>query len=278
MKRFIIMTAAGLALATPAYADDDGSWSADSCGLFCVTPNIDVSNGAISTEEILNGTIKKEDLATALRDEIEGKADKSYVDQKDAALQGQLDTHETRLDANDAKNGEQDARLDGVEAKNTEQDGRLDGVEAKNDQQDKRLDKQKAVNKKQWKAIGALKDENQDQWAHIGSLETVQAEHGARLDHHDALLSQHAATLGAHAKRLDEHEKGLAIAMSLPDLYLTEKERFSIAGNIGGFGDEMGIGAGVAVRLDRTWSLNGKLGTDMDFEQLGWAVGARAGW
>lgn len=148
--------------------------------------------------------------------------------------------------------------------------GELDRQIGVDSEQDARLDKHK-------QKIVALKAENQDQWNHIGSLETVQTQHGQRLDAHDALLSQHAATLGAHGKRLDKHEKGLAIAMSLPDLYLTEKERFSIAGNLGGFGDETGIGAGVAVRLDQNWSLNGKLGSDTEFKEFGWSVGARAG-
>lgn len=90
-------------------------------------------------------------------------------------------------------------------------------------------------------------------------------------------INAHSALLSDHSARLDEHAKGLAIAMSLPDLYLTERERFSIAGNLGGFGDETGIGAGVAIRLDQNWSINGKLGADIEFKEFGWSVGARAG-
>jgi trimeric autotransporter adhesin len=122
----------------------------------------------------------------------------------------------------------------------------------------------------------------------VGSLEVVTSDSEGRLatdggaiynqlDSHSSTLNAHTALLSDHSARLDEHAKGLAIAMSLPDLYLTERERFSIAGNLGGFGDETGIGAGIAIRLDQNWSLNGKLGADIEFKEFGWSVGARAG-
>ena len=105
----------------------------------------------------------------------------------------------------------------------------------------------------------------------INDLIGVTSTHGAAISAHTAMLSEHTA-------RLDEQAKGIAIAMSLPDAWLGEKEKFAIAGNIGGFGDETAIGFAAIGRIDQTWSLNAKFGGDTEFKEFGWTVGARAGW
>jgi hypothetical protein len=112
---------------------------------------------------------------------------------------------------------------------------------------------------------------------HNGSLIVNGDNIPGHLSAHDAMLSQHAATLSDHSARLNEHEKGLAIAMAMPDAWLSDKERFAIAGNLGGFGDETAVGLAAIIRVDEHWSLNGKFGSDTQFEQFGWTVGARAG-
>jgi hypothetical protein len=104
----------------------------------------------------------------------------------------------------------------------------------------------------------------------IVALQNLTASHTASINAHSALLSDHSA-------RLNEHEKGLAIAMAMPDAWLSDKERFAIAGNLGGFGDETAVGFAAIIRVDEHWSLNSKLGSDTQFEQFGWTVGARAG-
>ncbi len=116
----------------------------------------------------------------------------------------------------------------------------------------------------------------------IGSLEVVTSDSGgrlatdggaifSRLDSQSALLSQHSATL-------EEHEKGLAIAMAMPDAWLSDKKHFGIFGSVGGFGGETALGLAAIGRLNETWSVNGKLGSDMDFDQFGWQVGFGAQW
>lgn len=105
----------------------------------------------------------------------------------------------------------------------------------------------------------------------IGALEGLAAQQGATLNAHSALLSDHSA-------RLDEHAKGLAIAMAMPDAWLSDKKRFGIFGAVGGFGDETGIGFATIGRLDDTWTINGKLGSDTEFDQFGWQVGFGAQW
>ncbi len=227
-----------LALITPVKADDDGS--ASGCILFgCV--DIDVAPGSIDRNELSSG----------VRNELDGLG---------------------------AKNAQQDGRLTGVENKNTEQDGRLNGVENKNKEQDKRLDQNDKTDKKQWFAIGGLAHDNYKQWHAIGKLDVKNDQQDMRLNAHEAILSQHSATLGAHSRRLDKHEKGLAIAMSMPDTWLSDKEKFAIAGNIGGFGDETALGFAMIGRVNETWSLNMGVGTDTSGDEFGWKAGARAGW
>jgi chromosome segregation ATPase len=214
----------------------------------------------------LQGTVGTQGLAiTALQSE-------------NATQQGQIDDHEARLDANATKNGEQDTAIAAEKTRNDTQDGQIADHETritanknKNDEQDSTL----ATHTTQ---IAGVQAHNVIQDNRLGSLETVTAGHEVRLDAHDALLSQHASTLASHGNRLDKLEKGVAMSMAMPDLYLTEKERFSIAGNIGGFNDEIGFAAGAAMRLDQTWSLNAGVATDSEFKEFGWKAGARAGW
>jgi hypothetical protein len=105
----------------------------------------------------------------------------------------------------------------------------------------------------------------------IAALQDLAGVHGARLDAHSALLSQHTA-------QLDEQAKGLAIAMAMPDAWLSDKKRFGIFGAVGGFGDETALGFAAIGRIDETWSLNAKLGADTEFDQFGWQIGVGAQW
>jgi uncharacterized coiled-coil protein SlyX len=168
-----------------------------------------------------------------------------------------LADHETRITSGEAKDVEQDVRHDTAEAKNGEQDGRLDGHDA---------------------TLAAHGSTLTTHTAQIGSLETVTAGHETRLNAHDAMLSQHAATLDAYGDKLEDHSKGLAIAMALPDAWLSDKKSFGIFGSVGGFDNETAIGFAAIGRIDETWSLNGKLGADTEFERFGWQVGAGAQW
>lgn len=104
-----------------------------------------------------------------------------------------------------------------------------------------------------------------------GAIYNQLGQYGQTLDAHSAMLSQ-------HSKRLDTLDKGVAIAMAMPDAWLSDKERFAIAGSLGGFGDETAIGFAAIARIDQTWSLNAKAGADTEFKEFGFAVGARAGW
>ena len=215
----------------------------------------------------------------------------SSLQSQTAAHQSELDNHEARITSGEVKNSEQDSRLHGHDstladhenritsntAKNVEQDGRLDNHEArittgevKNSEQDSRLDGHDTTLATHTLQIAGVQAVNDTQNTRLGSLETVTANHEMRLNAQDALLGQYGNTL-------NEHSKGIAISMAMPDLYLTEKENFSIAGNFGGFADETAIGVGAAVRLNKNWSMNLKGGSDTEFKQFGWSAGARVG-
>jgi hypothetical protein len=137
------------------------------------------------------------------------------------------------------------------------------------------------------KAEGITSQKSKDR--QVGSLEVVTSDSqgnlatdgGAiynQLGQYGSTLDSHSAMLSAHSKKLEEHSKGIAIAMALPDAWLESNKKFALAGNVGGFGDETAIGAAAIFRLDETWTINGKLGADTEFDQFGWTVGARASW
>ena len=105
----------------------------------------------------------------------------------------------------------------------------------------------------------------------LGSLESASASHEVRLNAHDALLSQHSA-------QLEDHSKGLAIAMAMPDAWLSDKKRFGVFGAVGGFDDQTAVGFAAIGRIDETFSLNAKIGSDTEFKQFGWQVGVGAQW
>lgn len=109
----------------------------------------------------------------------------------------------------------------------------------------------------------------------IGSLELVTTDSEGRLASDGGAVF---ARLNAYEGKLEQHAKGIAIAMSLPDAWIESNKRFAIAGSVGGFDGETALGAAAILRLDDVWSVNGKLGSDTSFEEFGWQLGARASW
>jgi hypothetical protein len=144
-----------------------------------------------------------------------------------------------------------------LDARTKDLDERAKTAKTKNDQQDGRLDAHDV-------AIGNHNDQ-------IGELYSLNTGQQTTLNAHTALLSEHTA-------RLDEHEKGLAIAMAMPDAWLSDKKHFGIFGSVGGFGDETAVGFAAIGRLDETFSLNAKFGSDTSFNEFGWQVGVGAQW
>lgn len=137
------------------------------------------------------------------------------------------------------------------------------------------------------KAEGITSQKSKDR--QVGSLEVVTSDSqgnlatdgGAlynQLGQHSSTLDAHSAMLSSHSARLDEHAKGLAIAMAMPDAWLSDKKRFGIFGAVGGFEDETAVGFAAIGRIDETFLVNAKLGSDTEFDQFGWQVGVGAQW
>lgn len=286
MKRITAAAIVALAalVSSGARADNDGITRLTSGGTPAIPGiTLDIGTGAVDRVELAGGVQAELDgiaVTDAAQDATLAAHGADIVDHGNRI--GALETasashavtladHEARIAIGEAKDVEQDARHDTAEATNATQDGRLDG-------HDTTLASHTGTLATHTGQIAGVQAVNVVQDTRLGSLETLTAGHTARLDSHDALLSQHAATLGAHGKRLDEQERGLAIAMSLPDAWLSDKKRFGVFGAIGGFGDETAIGFAAVGRLDDTWTLNAKAGTSTDLKGFGWQIGAGAQW
>ncbi len=278
-----------IAIAAAAFFGANGSAMA-ACNVTGNIVTFTVTGNLTETDCASTATVATQGIAiTTLQTD---KADKSYVDSENDAQDDVTSGHGSAISALQTENAGQQDQLD-------DHEDRLGDVEAKNDEQDERLDKQKAAikanyrwdakqqkqinhlkqsDKAQWHKIKKLKQENEDQWDHIGSLETLTSEHEGRLNAHDAVLSQHSATLAHHGERLDSQAKGIAIATAMPDTWLQPHEKFAIAGGLGGFDSEAAVAFSAIGRIDGTWSLNAGLGSDVEFKEFGWKVGARAGW
>lgn len=106
-----------------------------------------------------------------------------------------------------------------------------------------------------------------------------------RLDGHDTAISNNAAAiqdnadlLSTHGNRLDDLDDAASIALAMPDAWLGDSKSFGIFGSVGGFNGNTALGFAAIGRINETWSINGKLGADTDFDNVGWQVGAGAQW
>lgn len=179
-------------------------------------------------------------------------------------LQTENASQQTEIDSNTAKNVDQDGRLDGHDADIADHETRITANKDKNDQQDATLIDHDS-------RITTNTNKNIQQDTRLDGHDTQLANHNARLNAHDDILAGHGETL-------EDHAKGLAIAMALPDAWLSDSKSFGIFGSVGGFDDETALGFAAIGRLDETWSVNGKLGADTDFDHFGWQAGFGAQW
>lgn len=273
-SRFAIIAAAGMAFASPAWA-------------VC-----EVKHGGI-VDLALNGNAShvETDCASAATVATQGTAItglQGTVTTQGAAiagLQGVVTTHTTQIVDHDgrivsleANDSAQNATLAGhttaigaLQSENAAQQTQINTATTTNNQQDTRLDGHE-------NRITATEDKNTEQddrlYGHdvaIGSLE-------GRMTGAEQAISAHSALLSQHTAQLEEHSKGLAIAMAMPDAWLSDKKRLGIFGSVGGFGDETAVGFAAIARLDETFSLNAKLGSNTDFDHVGWQVGVGAQW
>lgn len=204
---------------------------------------------------------------------------------KDASQDAALAEHEDRITASEAKDKAQDAAIDGVadqldEVSEAAQKAAAEAKAAskKNKNQDKQLANHETriaateasvgVNTVQ---IAALRGDVDRQEVEIDTLAAESRQQQAAINAHDALLSEHSAKLGALSE-------GIAMAMALPDTWLSDLERYAVAGNCATYDGNAACGFAFIGRLNTQWSFNVKASAPTNFNQFGATVGARYGW
>lgn len=196
------------------------------------------------------------DTALALKADKSDTYTKDETDGKVVVLQEQIDEEKIKTAKNTSDIAAHETRITQTEAKNGEQDGKLDDHET-------RITKNTSD-------IATTNDRLNSFNGTGGSLETWATGTDAHLATVDRRLDNIDAMLGKHAR-------GLAIAMALPDAWLSDHEKFALAFNVGGFDSETAFGAAAIFRINHNWSGNMKIGTDSGFNEIGWTVGARYG-
>ena len=115
-----------------------------------------------------------------------------------------------------------------------------------------------------------------------GAIELVTSDVGGRLATDGGLtfdqISANSDLLVTHGAHLAKLDKGMAIAMAMPDLWLEQGKRFGVFGGVGGFGDETALGLGAIARVGDGFTLDTKFGADTSFKEFGWKVGAGYQW
>lgn len=188
---------------------------------------------------------------------LAAKADTTYVDSQNAAQ--------------DIVTGGNSASIVALQSGHAAQQVQIDTATSVNNVQQTTINTHTTQIATHTSQITAIQGVNTVQNGRLDSLETLTADHSAAINAHSALLSEHTA-------RLDEQEKGLAIAMALPDAWLSDKKSFGIFGSVGGYNGETAVGFAAIGRLDETWSLNAKFGSDTEGKQFGWQAGFGAQW
>ncbi len=264
-------------LATLAFASE----AAAKCEVTQPTGLFNVAVGSSHTETDCASTA---DTKAAL----DKKADITYVDSQILIVQGAVDAEKIRNDNQDTTLGEHGAQLKdhegrivATEEKNAAQDetlgehgARITATEEKNAEQDKTLKDHDERITTNTNDIATTNNRLDSFNGTGGSLETW----ATNTDTHLAAIDQ---TNFAQDNRLtglertsEKHARGIAIAMAMPDTWLSDREKFAFAFNVGGFDDQTAFGAAAIVRFDSHWSGNMKVGADSGFKDLGWTVGA----
>jgi hypothetical protein len=80
-------------------------------------------------------------------------------------------------------------------------------------------------------------------------------------------------------QEIDQNTQGIAVAIAMGGLVLPDAKNFAVAANVGFYDDKQAFAAQAAVRLDRTFTLNGGVGIGMnDSSSVGGRAGVMAAW
>lgn len=186
------------------------------------------------------------------------------------------------------------------------QEEKLSKEERKNNKQDKQISKLQDSDAKQNKRIRGVEQHNarqDDQLAgHEKRITVTEAEtraHAIMLDHHGRTLashgedirdlgrenadqwraiSSHEKTLDAYGVQIGQLREGVAMAMAMPDTWLSDLESFAVAGNVATYDGATALGFAFVGRLTTHSTMNIKAAGTSDLKQFGLSAGYRYGW
>ncbi|MGB6229891.1 MAG: hypothetical protein WBF53_07165, partial [Litorimonas sp.] len=80
------------------------------------------------------------------------------------------------------------------------------------------------------------------------------ATNSGRIDQAFLRIAENSNGILANSAAIRDLESGLAAVAALPDMYLGRDESFAASGGAAVFGDEIGVGATLAIRGNDRWS------------------------
>jgi hypothetical protein len=85
-----------------------------------------------------------------------------------------------------------------------------------------------------------------------------------RIDLAFSDISSNTNNIMQNSEEIRELTSGLAAVASLPSMYLSPGAKWSASGGVGFYGDEVGVGATIAIRGNDNWAFGGSIATGGD--------------
>lgn len=98
----------------------------------------------------------------------------------------------------------------------------------------------------------------------IASNATSITENAQRLDLAMGSILSNTDSIMRNTEEISELSSGLAAVSALPDMYLSPHAKWSAAGGVGMYGDDVGIGATLAVRAGRNFAIGASVASAGD--------------
>ena len=81
------------------------------------------------------------------------------------------------------------------------------------------------------------------------------ASNAERIDLAMGSIASNTDSILRNTEEISELSSGLAFVAALPDMYLSPNARWSAAGGVGMYGDDVGVGATLAIRAGRNFAI-----------------------
>ncbi|MCF6221721.1 MAG: hypothetical protein L3J65_11465, partial [Robiginitomaculum sp.] len=81
----------------------------------------------------------------------------------------------------------------------------------------------------------------------------------ALINTNTGLIASNTDMILSNTAEIKNLTKGLAGVAALPDMYLSPNAKWSASGGLGFFGDQIGLGATIAVRGNKNWAFGASI-------------------